>query len=164
MVQLATKSKSVTDKTDMISFLRNKKVAIVVSLFNTPVCEGLLSGAIETLYEYGFDTDRYEIFKVPGAFEIPFVAKKAALSGRFDGVVALGCVIRGETPHFEFVSLAATMGCLTAGLEAGKPVTFGVITVNDQAQADDRSQPGEFNKGREATLALFDVFKTLDRI
>lgn len=164
MVQLAAKSKSAVDKIDMIAFLQNKKVAIVVSLFNNSVCEGLLSGAVETLHEYDFSSERYEIFKVPGAFEIPLVAQKAAKSGRFDGVIALGTVIRGATPHFEFVSLAATMGCLTAGLNSGKPVTFGVITVNNQAEADERSQPGEFNKGREAALALFDVLKTLERI
>lgn len=164
MVQLAAKSKSATDKIDMISFLQNKKVAIVVSLFNNSVSEGLLGGALETLHEYDFNSERYEVFKVPGAFEIPLVAQKAAKSGRFDGVIALGAVIRGATPHFEFVSLAATMGCLTAGLDSGKPVTFGVITVNNQAEADERSQPGEFNKGREAALALFDVLKTLERI
>lgn len=160
MVQTAATSKSKVD----LRFLAHKKIAIVVSLFNSDVCEGLLSGAKAALAEHSVADDRIEVFKVPGAFEIPLTAKMVAKSGRFAGVIALGCVIRGETPHFEFVSLAATMGCLQAGLEAERPVLFGVITVNTLEQALARARPDEFNKGREATLALFDTLTTLEKI
>lgn len=144
--------------------LKGKKIAVVISRFNEQVCERMLFGAFDVLDGAQIPRDVVEVFHVPGAFEIPLVAKKAAASRRFAGIIALGCVIRGETPHFEFVSLAATMGCLNAGLETGCPVVFGVITVNDQAQADARSRPDEFNKGREAALALFDVLTTMERI
>lgn len=144
--------------------LGGKKIAIVVSRFNQDVCDGLLAGAVGTLNAIGIASDGIEILRVPGAFEIPLVAKTAAGSERFAGVIALGCVIRGETPHFEFVSLAATMGCLQAGLDTGCPVMFGVITVNDSAQAAARSRPDEFNKGREAALALLDVLSTMEEI
>lgn len=146
------------------NLLGHKKIAIVMSRFNSSVVEGLLAGAVETLREYELAPADYEIFQVPGAFEIPLVAKKAAQSGRFAGVVALGCVLRGETPHFEFVSLATTMGCLMAGLDTGCPVSFGVITVNTAEQAVARSCADEYNKGREAVLALFEMLQSLTRV
>ena len=144
--------------------LAGKKIALVASSFNSDVVDGLLNGALTTLECASFASEHYEVFRVPGAFEIPLIAKKIAASKRFDGVITLGCVIRGETPHFEFVSLAATMGCLQAGLDTGCPVLFGVITVNTPEQAQERSQPNEFNKGREAVLALFDLWKTMEQI
>src|SRR3990167_2910369 len=156
MVQTAAKPRPVE-----LKVLGGKKLAIAVSRFNEAVCEGLLTGALGALKESGVTTEHIEVFRVPGAFEIPLVAKKLAQSGRFAGVIALGAVIRGETPHFEFVSLAATMGCLQAALDTGCPVLFGVLTVNNEAEAAGRSRPDEFNKGREAVLALFDVLKTM---
>ena len=144
--------------------LPRQKVAIVMSSFNTEISDGLKNGALKALQENGVAQKDVTLFTVPGAFEIPLVAQKVAQSKKFTGVVALGCVIRGDTPHFEFVSLAATMGCLQAGLTAGKPITFGVITVNTTAQALERSRDNDFNKGREAVLALLDTLATLNQI
>lgn len=144
--------------------IAGKKIAIVVARFNAAVCEGLLSGAQKLLTEFGFSQESVTVLRVPGAFEIPLVAKSAALSKKYDGVIALGCVIRGETPHFEYVSLAATLGCLNAGLDALKPVSFGVITVNTPEQARTRSEDNAFNKGREAALALLETLSTLETI
>ena len=158
-MQSATTAKTIDPR-----FLAGKKFAVVVSRFNGDVCAGLLKGALDALAELGVARASIEVLHVPGAFEIPLIAKKAALTGRFAGVIALGAVIRGETPHFEFVSLAATMGCLQAGLDTGCPVMFGVITVNNPAQAKARAQADEFNKGREAALALAEVLQTMERI
>jgi 6,7-dimethyl-8-ribityllumazine synthase len=144
--------------------LTNKKIAIVASLFNKEICDGLIEGAVKALKELGLTESNIEVLRVPGAFEIPLVAKTAAAGGTFDGVIALGCVIRGETPHFEFVSLGATLGCLNAGLDTGRPVMFGVLTVNDERQARERAADNEFNKGREAAFALAGLFETLERM
>lgn len=145
-------------------FAKQKKIAIVVSRFNEEICTGLLHGAQKTLNELGVSSDGVKVFYVPGAFEIPLVAKKIAQSKNYDGVVALGCVIKGDTAHFEFVSLAATMGVLEAGLQTEVPVSFGVITVNNQEQAITRSRDDDYNKGREASLALLDVLQTLEQV
>lgn len=143
---------------------QNCQIALVVSQFNTEIIAGLQEGAVFALTQAGILASNIHVLSVPGAFEIPLVAKKAAASGKFSGVIALGCVIRGDTPHFEFVSLAATLGCLTAGLDTGVPVLFGVITVNTLEQARERSQPNDFNKGREAALSLLRVLETLARL
>lgn len=140
------------------------KIAFVVSRFNPEICDGLLQGATKLLRECGFSDKQWDVFWVPGAFEIPLVAQKLAGQAKYSGVVALGCVIRGETPHFDFVSFAATYGVMQAGLASGSPVTFGVITVENQAQAVARSRDDEFNKGRESTLALLEVVQTLRQI
>lgn len=144
--------------------LSQKKIAIVISRFNEKICDGLLQGARAALSELKIDADQVSVLRVPGAFEIPLVAKRAALSKKYAGVVALGCVIRGETPHFEYVSQAVSMGCLQAGLDTDCPVLFGVITVNNQEQAVARSLANEYNKGREAMMALFETLQTLERI
>ncbi len=140
------------------------KIAFVVSRFNPEICAGLLEGAKKLLRECGFAEAQWDVFWVPGAFEIPLVAQKLAVQAKYSGVVALGCVIRGETPHFDFVSFAATYGVMQAGLASGSPVTFGVITVENQEQAVARSRDDEFNKGREATLALLEVAQVLSQI
>jgi 6,7-dimethyl-8-ribityllumazine synthase len=140
------------------------KIAIVCSLFNDDVVKGLMGGCLGYLKEQGIASESVRVFEVPGAFEIPLVAQNVAKSKKFAGVIALGCVIRGDTPHFEFVSLAATMGVLQAGLNTGVPVLFGVITVNDKTQAMVRSAKDEFNKGREAAMALLDTLTTLESI
>lgn len=171
-------------------------IAIVLSLFNEHITRGLLSGSLEELERYGFNTHNVHsrgalrapvsgrggvlppvsgkgtalraptvnIFEVPGAFEIPLVAKKLAQSKKYCGVIALGCVIRGETPHFEYVSQAAALGCLQAGLESGCPVAFGVLTVENEAQALERSRLNEFNKGREAAGALLQTLSVLESV
>lgn len=136
------------------------RVAIVVSLFNAQISENLLTACLSTFEEMGLWN--VKVFKVAGAFEIPFMIKKIALTKKYAGVVALGCVIRGDTPHFEYVSQAASMGCLKASLDALCPVSFGVITVNNLAQAIERSGPNDFNKGREAALALLDTLTLVE--
>lgn len=143
---------------------QKKKIAIVVSLFNENICRNLLKGSLTELQKHGYNDGDVKVLEVAGAFEIPFMAKKLALTKKYAGIVALGCVIRGDTPHFEYVSMAATMGCVQAQLDTGCPLAFGVLTVNNEDQARERSQPNEFNKGREAVLALLDTFQTLETL
>ncbi len=161
-MKTATKRKVPQKKTS--KKLAMPKVAVVCSLFNEEIVSGLMAGCLGYLEEQGIGRETVRVFEVPGAFEIPLVAQKVAQSGKFDGVIALGCVIRGDTPHFEFVSLAATMGVLQAGLNTGVPILFGVITVNDLAQAQERSGRDSFNKGCEAAMALLDTLTTLETI
>lgn len=161
-MKTASKRKVFQKKTSKKSV--TSKVAIVCSLFNEAIVGGLKEGCLGYLEEQGIGRQSVRLFEVPGAFEIPLVAQKVAQSGKFDGVIALGCVIRGNTPHFEFVSLAATMGVLQAGLNTGVPVLFGVLTVNDLAQAQARSGRDAFNKGREAAMALLDTLMTMETI
>lgn len=146
------------------SLKTKKKIAIVVSLFNEKICRNLLQGSLNELAKNGLEKSEVSVLEVPGAFEIPLVAKKAAQSKKYSGVIALGCVIRGDTPHFEYVSQAATIGCLHAGLDTGCPVAFGVLTVDKEIQAIERSQPNQYNKGREAALALLDTLQTLENL
>lgn len=141
-----------------------RQVAVVVSRFNADISSLLLEGCLKELRAAGQTDQNIKVFNVAGAFEIPLVAKKIASTKKYSGVVALGCVIRGDTPHFEFVSLAATLGCLQAGLDTLCPIAFGVITVNNREQALERAGDNEFNKGREATLALLDTLSTLETI
>lgn len=141
-----------------------KPLAVVVSDFNETVTNGLLSGAMKALGESGVALKKVRVFRVAGAFELPLVAKKIAQSKKYAGVVALGCVIRGDTPHFEFVSLAATMGCLQAQMDTGIPVAFGVITVNTSEQATERSSDDQFNKGQEAVVALLSSIAAIESI
>lgn len=172
MTKQAAKRKVVLPQRKQASLVRKKagagkavaKVAIVVSLFNENITKNLLTACLKTLEEHGYRGDQLDVFKVPGAFEIGFVAQKVAGSRAYNGVIALGCVIRGETAHFEYVSLSATLGCLLAGMNTGCPVLFGVITTNTLEQALERSQPNEFNKGREVALALLDTLETLKTI
>jgi len=125
------------------------RVAIVWSSFNEAVVAGLLEGARSALA----GARRVEEFEVPGAFELPLAARLVARTGRFDAVVALGAVIRGETDHYEHIARAATDGLASVARETGVPVGFGVLTVRDEAQALERSASGPENKGAEAARA-----------
>jgi len=158
------RSKTRTTKTSSKHHKKTKKIAIVVSLFNEKICRNLLQGSLKELTKNGYATKDIKTYEVAGAFEIPLIAKKIAQTKKFGGIIALGCVIRGDTPHFEYVSLAATMGCLQAGLETECPIAFGVLTVDNEMQAIERSQPNKFNKGREASLALLDTLNTLESV
>jgi 6,7-dimethyl-8-ribityllumazine synthase len=140
------------------------RFAVVASRFNSEIVDGLLGGARSALTEAGVDWDRVAVFQVPGAFEIPLVAKKVAESGKYDAVVAIGCLIRGETPHFEYISNQASLGIGQVALETGIPVTFGIITVNNDEQAIARSSAGEGNKGYEAAMAAVAMVKLLREI
>src|SRR3989344_9139390 len=126
--------------------------AIVMSRFNETVTEGLLQGAQSYLRGKKCKSD---VFPAPGAFELPLLAKALAKKKKYAGVICLGCVIKGDTMHFEFISLAATMGILQAGLETEKPISFGVLTVLDENQAEARSRNDSQNKGVEAAAACW---------
>src|SRR5215510_968848 len=133
------------------------RIAIVASRFNPEITERLVKGAQEALWGLAEVT----LIQVPGAFEIPLAAKRAALSGRFHAIVAIGCVIRGETAHFEYISQVASSGIAQVGLETGIPVTFGVLTVDTDEQAMARSEPGPDNKGYHAAQAAVEMVKVL---
>ena len=140
------------------------KFAIVVSKFNTKVTNGLLDGALEYLKSKGSTTSAKDVFYAPGAFELPLIAKALAKKKKYSGVICLGCVIKGDTMHFEFISLASTMGILQAGLECGKPITFGVLTTLTEEQADSRSRKNKENKGIEAAAACWETAELLAKI
>lgn len=134
------------------------KFAIIRSRFNEEVTSGLEQGAIAYLSEQGFSKDTLDFFLAPGAFELPLMAKLLVKTGRYDGVICLGCVIKGDTAHFEFISLGASTGLMQASLETETPISFGVLTTYTDAQAIVRSTPGTAeNKGREAAAACHEV-------
>jgi 6,7-dimethyl-8-ribityllumazine synthase len=137
------------------------KLAIIVSQFNTEVTHGLQKGAIDLLLEKGVSQDQIQCFEAPGAFEIPLIAQTLARSKKFDGVICLGCVIKGDTAHFEFISLGATIGIQQVSLETEIPITFGILTTYDDEQAIVRSKPDAHNKGREAASACIEALDTL---
>ncbi len=140
---------------------RGLRIAILRSLFNPRVSDGLLRGAREALAELGADARRVRVFDVPGAFELPLAAKVAASSGRFDAIVALGAVIRGETDHYEHVAREAAAGLAAVARESGVPVGFGVLTVRRAGQALARSGAASDNKGGEAARAAVLTVHTL---
>jgi 6,7-dimethyl-8-ribityllumazine synthase len=133
------------------------RFAIVVSRWNDFLTSRLVDGAIDALESLGVSEDSVEIFKVPGSFELPLTALKAAESGKFDAVIALGVVIRGETPHFDYVAGEAASGISRASVQTGIPISFGVITANTVEQAINRAGAKSGNKGYEAALAAVEI-------
>ncbi len=140
------------------------RIAIAVSSFNPEVTQGLLSGARDYLARQGAPTEDEDIIDAPGAFELPLIAQSLARTGRYDGVVCLGCVIKGDTAHFEFISLASSVGLMTASLATEAPVAFGILTAYTDEQAKVRSQGDASNKGLEAAKACLDTIAILRRI
>jgi 6,7-dimethyl-8-ribityllumazine synthase len=140
------------------------KFAIVVSRFNEDITSGLLAGAREALAEAGVRGDDVAAFEVPGAFEIPLAAKYAAATGQFDAVICLGCLIKGDTMHFEYIAEAAAHGIMQVALETRIPIAFGVLTTLTEEQAVTRAAPGPENKGREAARAALEMASLLRRI
>jgi 6,7-dimethyl-8-ribityllumazine synthase len=136
---------------------RGLKFGIVVSRFNDFICEHLLSGAMDVLIRNGAGDGDIEIFKVPGAFEIPQVARRVALSKRFDAVICLGAVIRGSTPHFEYIAAEVSKGVAMVGLEGEVPVSFGVLTTDNLEQAIERAGTKAGNKGWDAALSAIEM-------
>lgn len=130
---------------------------IVVSKFNDTVTNRLLSETLATLKEAGAQEEHIEIVRVPGAFEIPLVARCLAKSGRFDAVICLGAVIRGETPHFDFISRETSRGIAQASLDSGIPVVFGVLTTNSEEQAIERAGSAAYNRGRDAAYTAIEM-------
>lgn len=136
---------------------RGLRIAVVVARFNDFVTERLLAGAREALLGAGVAGDDLAVVRVPGAFEVPMAARLAAETGRFDAVVCLGCLIRGATPHFEYIAEAVAHGITTAAGETAVPMTFGVLTTNSAEQALERAGNGPDNKGAEAALAAVEM-------
>jgi 6,7-dimethyl-8-ribityllumazine synthase len=140
------------------------RLAIVVSRFNPEVTDGLLRGACAYLAGHGVEVDPKDIVRAPGAFELPLIAQALARSERYAGVICLGCVIKGDTAHFEFISLGASLGLMSAALAAEKPISFGVLTTYTDEQAEARSADDALNKGREAAAACLETARTLHAI
>ena len=137
------------------------RVVIVASRFNQDIVERLLSGALDALEETGTGRDEVRVVRVPGAFELPLAAGRLADSGEYDAVVGLGCVIRGETSHFEYVSRAAIDGLERVSLDSGVPVGFGVLTTDTVDQALARSGGGAGNRGYDAAVAALEMVQLL---
>ena len=133
------------------------RVAIVVSRFNDFVTERLLDGARAALKDAGLADSAVDVWRVPGAFEIPMAAQRVAESGKVSAVVCLGCLIRGATPHFEFIASACAHGITAASASTGVPMAFGVLTTNSVEEALERAVDGPSNKGREAAEAALEM-------
>jgi 6,7-dimethyl-8-ribityllumazine synthase len=133
------------------------RFAVIVSRFNATITGRLRDGALAALREAGAAQGDLEVLEVPGAFELPQAARAAAESGRFDAVVCLGCVIRGATPHFEYISASVAHGIQEAAGETGVPMAFGVLTTETWAQAEQRAADGRANKGFEAAAAAIEM-------
>ncbi|OGP97636.1 MAG: 6,7-dimethyl-8-ribityllumazine synthase [Deltaproteobacteria bacterium RBG_19FT_COMBO_52_11] len=133
------------------------KFGIVVSRFNDFICERLLSGALDVLLRNGAEEKDVEILKVPGAFEIPQVARKMALSKKYDAIICLGAVIRGATPHFDYIAAEVSKGVAMIGLEGEVPVAFGVLTTDNLEQAIERAGSKAGNKGWDAALSAIEM-------
>ena len=141
------------------------RFAIVVSRFNEEITEGLLRGAREVFSEASVRDEDLTIVRVPGAFEIPIAAQRLAESGDYDAIVCLGCLIKGDTMHFEYIAEAASHGIVQAAAATGIPMAFGVLTTMTEEQAVERSGTGPANKGREAAAAAMEMatlFRRLD--
>jgi len=141
-----------------------KTFGIVVSRFNDFITEKLVSGALDALIRSGASDDDIEIARVPGAFEIPLLAKKMAASGRYDAVICLGAVIRGATPHFDYVSAEVSKGVAAASMETGRPVIFGVVTTDTIEQAIERAGTKAGNKGFSAAMAAVEMANLMQQL
>jgi 6,7-dimethyl-8-ribityllumazine synthase len=133
------------------------RFAVIASRFNDEIVDGLLRGALDCLSRHGAADDAVSVYRVPGAFEIPTLAAKLIDVDDVDAIVTLGCLLRGDTPHFEFISAQVTNDLSRVATEAKFPVAFGVITCNTLEQAIERSSPGSGNKGWEAALAAIEM-------
>lgn len=140
------------------------RFAIVVARWNGEITESLLQGAQRALQRQGVAQEDVQTFRVPGAFELPLAARKIAETGRFDAVITLGAVIRGGTPHFEYVCAETTRGVGEVALATGVPIAFGVLTTDDLDQARERSGPGADNKGEEAALTALEMVSLLRQL
>lgn len=140
------------------------KFALIVGRFNSFVVDSLQAGAIDALVRHGVKAENIEVYKAPGAFELPLLAAKVAAKDNVDAIVALGAVIRGGTPHFEYVAGECVKGISQVSLDAGKPIAFGVLTVDSIEQAIERSGTKAGNKGAEAALSALEMLNLLDQV
>jgi 6,7-dimethyl-8-ribityllumazine synthase len=140
------------------------RFALVASRFNSFVVESLIAGAVDTLRRHGVADAQITLVRSPGAFELPLVVQKVAASGNYDAIVALGAVIRGGTPHFEYVAGECTKGIAQVSLASGLPIAFGVLTVDTIEQAIERAGTKAGNKGAEAALSALEMVSLLGRL
>ena len=150
--------------TGNIALEGSARIAIISGRFNSFIVDQLESGALDTLSRLGVAEKDITVVKVPGAYEMPVVAKKLASSGSYDAVIALGAVIRGSTPHFEYVSGSCANGLATVAIETGIPVIFGVLTVDTIEQAIERAGTKAGNKGNDAALSAIEMIAVLRKI
>ncbi|MGM0632128.1 MAG: 6,7-dimethyl-8-ribityllumazine synthase [Pseudomonadota bacterium] len=140
------------------------RYALVVSRFNSFVVESLLDGAVDVLRRHGVTEDRITVVRAPGAWELPLLTRKVVATGQYDAVVALGAVIRGGTPHFEYVAGECVKGLGQVSLDSGIPVAFGVLTVDTIEQAIERAGTKAGNKGAEAALSALEMLSVISRL
>ncbi|MDR1947116.1 MAG: 6,7-dimethyl-8-ribityllumazine synthase [Desulfovibrio sp.] len=140
------------------------KIAVVAGRFNDIIVERLIGGAIDYLTRHGLERDNITLVRIPGAFELPIVCRKLARSGKYDGIAALGAVIRGATPHFDFVAGEAVKGLAQVSLDSGVPVGFGVLTTDNVEQAVERAGSKAGNKGADAAAALLETIRVLEQL
>jgi 6,7-dimethyl-8-ribityllumazine synthase len=143
---------------------RDLRFGIVVTRFNEFVVEPLLRGALDALKRHGATEKQIEIIRVPGAFDMPIVVRKLAMSRRYEALIALGAVIRGQTPHFDYVAGECASGLARIALESGVPIGFGVLTTDNMEQAVDRAGGKAGNKGADAALASLEMANLLRRL
>ena len=137
--------------------VQDQRFAVVVTRFNEFVTSKLLTGALDALLRHGCKEQNITQVRVPGSFELPLAAKKLAESGQYDAVIALGCVIRGQTPHFEYIAAEVAKGIAQVGLDTGVPVTFGVITADTLEQAIERAGTKAGNRGADAAASAIEL-------
>ena len=145
-------------------YLKDLNVAVVVSQFNITITERLLQGALDALEQTGVASDNISVARVPGSFEIPLVAQRLAETERFGAIICLGALIRGETPHFDYICQQVSRGISEVGLKFNLPVTFGVITADTVKQAMNRSSSKHANKGTEAAKAAVKMASLMKEI
>lgn len=141
-----------------------RKIGIVVARFNSFICEKLLEGALDSLTRSGVSADDIDVARVPGAFEIPLVTQKMAKSGKYDAVICIGVVIRGATPHFDFVAGEVAKGSAQVMLDTGVPVLFGVLTTETIEQAIERAGTKAGNKGSDVAVAALEMVNLMEAV
>ena len=140
------------------------RIAVIAARWNAEITDGLVEGAVRAFARYNIDGDAVDVFRVPGAFELPLASQRAARTGRYDAVVALGCVIRGDTPHFDYVCSETTRGIGHVSLTEDLPVAFGLLTTDNLQQSLDRSGDSHENKGEEAALTILELLTVFKQI
>jgi len=140
------------------------RVAIVTARWNAEITDALLDGALRALARHNIKGDAVESYRVPGAFELPLACQQAARTGRFDAIIALGCVIRGDTPHFDYVCAETTRGIGEVSLQESLPVAFGLLTTDNLRQAQERSGNNPENKGEEAALTVLEMLTVFQQM
>ncbi len=143
---------------------KGKKFGIVAARFNAFITERLLEGALDCLFRHGAQDNDITVARTPGAFEIPMVAKRMAESGKYDAVICLGAVIRGSTPHFDYVAAETSKGIAAAGMQSNTPIIFGVLTTDTIEQAIERAGTKQGNKGWDAAMAAMEMADLLTKV